>query len=189
METPDPAVNFIRGIASHPDLRASGVVRKVKKGGQAFLPGDEQTVFVVEQGLVKLCFTSPDGREWIRSFVSAPGVFSHLYLQSEAENNTFSADCLEDCTFILYPYALLKQVGAHNPDLARVGFDLVQFYLLQRERRMRNMLSLSAEEAYKDFLTEHPNVAGRVTQADTSRYLGITPVALSRIRQRMAPDV
>jgi CRP-like cAMP-binding protein len=56
---------------------------------------------------------------------------------------------------------------------------------MQRERRWRNMLSLSTEKAYKAFLEEHPDVASRITQADTARYLGITPVALSRIRGNM----
>jgi len=185
MPSVDPALELSRKIASQPELRNAGTVRKVKKGEGAFRSGDETKVFFLESGLVKLCFTSQDGREWIRSFVAAPGVFSHLYLQSEQEDNIFSAMCLEDCTFTLYSYDLLRSVGVTHPDLARAGFDVVQYYLLQRERRMRNMLSLSAEDAYKDFLREHANIAGRITQADTSRYLGITPVALSRIRQRM----
>jgi CRP-like cAMP-binding protein len=47
------------------------------------------------------------------------------------------------------------------------------------------MLSMSAEDAYREFLKDHPGIAERVTQADIARYLGITPVALSRIRGRM----
>jgi len=34
------------------------------------------------------------------------------------------------------------------------------------------------------FDDENPHLANRVTQADIARYLGITPVALSRIRGR-----
>ena len=180
--------HFLRQIASFPELRAAGVHRTAKKGDEVFRAGDDQAMFAIEWGLVKLCFISGDGKEWIRSFVAAPGVFSHLYLQAEQEDNIFSATCLEDCTFVLYDYEFLKQVGAQHPELAKAGFDVVQYYLLQRERRMRNMLALSAEAAYKDFLREHADIAGRITQADTSRYLGITPVALSRIRQRMNPE-
>jgi CRP-like cAMP-binding protein len=178
--------NFLRQMASYPELRNAGTRRTVRKGDEAFQEGDELNVFALEWGLVKLCFISSDGKEWIRSFVAAPGVFSQVYLQAPGEGTSFSAVCLEDCAFTVYPYPLLKRLGAENPDLVRAGFDVIQLYLLQRERRARNMLSLTAEEAYRDFLQEHPEIAARITQADTSRYLGITPVALSRIRQRMS---
>ena len=177
--------NFMRQIASFPELRSSGIVRTAKKGEDIFRMDDQARVFILEHGLVKLCFASPDGKEWIRSFVDSPGVFSWGYLQSPEETNTFSAICLEDSTCVAYPYDLLRRIGAVNPLLVSAGFDVIQFYLLQRERRSRNMLSLSAEESYRDFLQEHADIAGRLTQADISRYLGITPVALSRIRQRM----
>ena len=177
--------NFLRQIASFPELRNAGVRRTVKKGDEIFHPGDEQTMIAVEWGLVKLCFISGDGKEWIRSFVQAPGVFSQVYLQRPDEDTTFSAIALEDSAFTVYPYPMLVRIGAENPDLVRAGFEVIQHYLLQRERRSRNMLSLSAEDSYRDFLREHDDIAGRLTQADISRYLGITPVALSRIRQRM----
>jgi CRP-like cAMP-binding protein len=182
----DLTQHFLRQIASFPELRAAGVRRTARKGDEIFRPGDEQTMFAIEWGLVKLCFISGDGKEWIRSFSAAPGVFSQVYLQRPDEDTTFSAVALEDCAFTVYPYPLLVKIGAENPQLVRAGFEVIQAYLLQRERRARNMLALTAEEAYRDFLQEHADIAGRVTQADVSRYLGITPVALSRIRQRMA---
>jgi CRP-like cAMP-binding protein len=177
--------HFLRQIASFPELRAAGVHRTAKKGEEVFRPGDEQTMFAIEWGLVKLCFISGEGKEWIRSFAAAPGVFSQVYLQRPDEDTTFSAIALEDSSFIAYPYPLLVKIGAENPDLVKAGFEVIQSYLLQRERRARNMLSLSAEESYRDFLQEHADIATRLTQADISRYLGVTPVALSRIRQRM----
>ena len=185
-QAPDLTQHFLRQIASFPELRAAGVRRTAKKGEEVFRSGDEQTMLAIEWGLVKLCFISGEGKEWIRSFAAAPGVFSQVYLQRPDENTTFSAIALEDCAFTVYPYPLLVKVGQENPTLVRAGFEVIQAYLLQRERRARNMLSLTAEEAYRDFLREHADIAGRITQADVSRYLGITPVALSRIRQRMA---
>jgi len=182
----DLTQHFLRQIASYPELRAAGVHRTAKKGDEVFRPGDDQTMFAIEWGLVKLCFISGDGKEWIRSFAAAPGVFSQVYLQRPDEDTTFSAIALEECSFTVYPYPLLVKIGQENPQLVRAGFEVIQAYLLQRERRARNMLALTAEEAYRDFLQEHADIAGRITQADTSRYLGITPVALSRIRQRMA---
>jgi CRP-like cAMP-binding protein len=176
---------FARGLAAIPEIRDAGVPRTAKKGEQIFRDDDASRLFIVQHGLIKLAFITPDGKEWIRSFVAAPGVFGQRFLRAPEEVGAFAAICLEPCTLVAYPYELLERVGGRDIELTRMGFELVRYYSLQRERRARNMLSLSAEESYRDFMAEHPEVAARISQADTARYLGITPVALSRIRSRM----
>jgi len=190
METPkvnhhELALQLMRGIAARPELRHAGLPRSAKKGATVFRPGDEDRIFFLEHGLIKLCFLPKDGKEWIRSFVAAPGAFGMPFLQAPDEEGSFAAVCLENCTFTTYPYDLLLRLGATHPDLARISHDLIRAYALQRERRWRNRLSLSLEEAYREFLGDHPGLTDRITQADIARYLGITAVALSRIRGRM----
>jgi CRP-like cAMP-binding protein len=184
-QIPELSLRLARAFVSNADVRAAGVPRTVPKGAQVMRGGDEDAIFVLEHGLVKICFLPPDGKEWIRSFVSAPGLFGQPFLQSQEEDGTFSVVGIENCSFMVYPYSLLLRHGASAPELSRVSHDLIRLYALQRERRWRNMLSMSAEDAYREFLKDHPGIAERVTQADIARYLGITPVALSRIRGRM----
>lgn len=179
------ALQLSRGIAARPELRSAGIPRTGKKGSLVFRPGDEDRIFFVEHGLVKLCFLPHDGKEWIRSFVAAPGAFGMPFLHAPEEEGSFAAVCLENCTFVAYPYDLLLRLGATHPDLARISHDLIRAYALQRERRWRNRLSLTLEGAYREFLNDHPGLLERITQGDIARYLGITPVALSRIRGRM----
>jgi CRP-like cAMP-binding protein len=181
-------LEFSRRLTAHPILRGAGLPRTARKGEQIFREDDATRLFILSHGLVKLSFISPDGKEWIRSFVAAPGVFGQRFLRAPQETGAFAAISLEPCTLTVYPYDVLERIGGQDPDLTRVGFELVRYYSLQRERRARNMLSLSAEESYRDFLSEHSEIATRISQADTARYLGITPVALSRIRSRMTPE-
>ncbi len=54
-----------------------------------------------------------------------------------------------------------------------------------KESREREFLILDAEERYKLFLKTFPNVEHRIKQHYIASYLGITPVALSRIRKKM----
>ena len=49
-----------------------------------------------------------------------------------------------------------------------------------------DLLCRSAEERYRVFLAQEPALADRLTQSDIARYLGITAIALSRIRRRLA---
>ena len=57
---------------------------------------------------------------------------------------------------------------------------------MKKERREREFLTESAEERYRMLLERSPALFDKVTQKDIARYLGITPVALSRIRKRSA---
>lgn len=54
------------------------------------------------------------------------------------------------------------------------------------QRRILAVLNQTAEERYKQFLTQFPDIEQRVRNYQIASYLGITPESLSRIRkQRM----
>jgi CRP-like cAMP-binding protein len=48
------------------------------------------------------------------------------------------------------------------------------------------MLSATAEERYRYFLEQYPDLTKRVPQWMIASYLGITPESLSRIRNNMS---
>jgi predicted nucleic acid-binding Zn ribbon protein len=51
----------------------------------------------------------------------------------------------------------------------------------QRERREQELLLNSATERWATFMRQQPDLAKRLPQKIIASYLGITPVALSRI--------
>ena len=55
---------------------------------------------------------------------------------------------------------------------------------IKKEQREYEFLCLSAPERYSIFKEKQPDLIERITQNDLARYLGITPVALSRIINR-----
>ena len=79
----------------------------------------------------------------------------------------------------------VAQYIADYPQAAQEIIDILLNFAMKKERREFELLCLSAEERYKLLLERSPDIAKNVTQNDISRYLGITPVALSRIRKRM----
>ncbi|MCP4400288.1 MAG: Crp/Fnr family transcriptional regulator, partial [bacterium] len=54
-------------------------------------------------------------------------------------------------------------------------------------REIRLVLT-NAEERYKHFQQEHPGLESKIPQYHIASYLGITPVALSRIRSKLKKD-
>ena len=54
-----------------------------------------------------------------------------------------------------------------------------------KTEREREFLLFDAETRYKSFLNTFPGLERRIKQHLIASYLGITPVALSRIRKKM----
>ncbi len=60
-----------------------------------------------------------------------------------------------------------------------------QMLFMEKERRESEFLSDDAETRYVKFKVRFPGVEERIRQYHVASYLGITPVALSRIRKKM----
>ena len=53
------------------------------------------------------------------------------------------------------------------------------------QRRMIDNLSKTAEERYKEFLAQYPQIAQRLTNIQIAAYLGVTHEFVSKIRRKM----
>jgi hypothetical protein len=54
------------------------------------------------------------------------------------------------------------------------------------ENRIFQNISLSAEEGYKKFLNEYPELYNRLPNTQIASYLGITPEFLSKVRRNIS---
>ena len=178
---------FLSRIEAHPQLQRVGRPIVCQKGDYLFRQGEVcRELFCLRSGLVKLYYNTQDGKEWIKSFVPDQGVLGSRSSQSLGKPSPFSAFCLEQTELTSYPYDLFEQVCFEDLELARAVFNFTQWLGLKKEIREYRLLCLSAEEAYKDFLQMNPKLLERLTQVDIARYLGITPIALSRIKKRLS---
>ncbi len=160
-----------------------------KKGELLFKQGDINTsIYVVISGLLKAYYLTADGKELVKSFIQDGEFIGSLVACYSSEPCTFSLTCLEDCSLLRIPFSELQDAADQNPELARfVTHGLINL-ALKKERREFEFLCLSAPQRYALFKQRTPNLVNRVTQNDIARYLGITPVALSRIKQRENTD-
>ena len=70
-------------------------------------------------------------------------------------------------------------------ELATAIVDFLLSFGIRKEIREYELLCLSAEDRYTRLLTQTPELLDRVTQNEIARYLGVTPVGLSRIKSRL----
>jgi len=150
-----------------------------------FSQGDrDKSVYIVRSGLLKAYYLTPDGKELVKSFIKEGEFIGSLIACSSAEPSTFSLKCLEDCSILCARFADLQEAAINNTEFSSSAINALLNLAIKKERREFEFLCLSAPERYALFRQRNPNLIGRVTQNDIARYLGITPVALSRIRSQ-----
>jgi CRP-like cAMP-binding protein len=156
-------------------------------GEHIFRQGDEdRSVYVLQEGLLKAYYLSDEGKENIKSFIQPGELIGSLASAYLKEDCSFSVVCLEPSVAMEIEFDALYAATKGDPEMASAMVEHLLSFSMRKERREREFLTESAEERYCMLLDSSPELFDKVTQKDIARYLGITPVALSRIRKRKA---
>jgi len=159
------------------------------KGDLLIRQGDiDRSVYLVESGLLKAYYATLEGKELVKSFIQRGEFIGSLISCRTGEPSTFNLSCLEDCILRRITFSELQESTNRNPDIADLLTNGLMSLAIKKERREYEFLCLSAAERYALMKDREPELVERITQNDIARYLGITPVALSRIKQREAKD-
>ncbi|MCV0429233.1 MAG: Crp/Fnr family transcriptional regulator [Roseibium sp.] len=173
-----------------PDMRLIVDVARVlrpRAGDVLFSAGDllEDLYFVVS-GLVRYYYLTPHGREFNKNFVSSGGVVTCLSSFLAEKPSPFFTEALEDTVLVSVPMETVRRLKADDILWERVFNGFITRLALRKEQREASFLLEDAAGRYEAFLREYSQVALRLPQYHIASYLGITPVALSRIRARRA---
>lgn len=150
--------------------------------GQALFDPDNapDAVFLLLRGLVKLVYLTPDGDERIKSFIVDKGLFA----MADA-NPAFGAVALEASELLRLPPIWVKAQIAADDLLGREYPRFLNWVRERKSRREQALLCDSAEARLRRLREEEAELAARLPQGDIARYLGITPIAFSRIKRRI----
>lgn len=147
----------------------------------------EPHVYFVRDGILRLAYELPCGSQRIKGFVAEGGFFASAVALLGDGRASFSATALATACVERVDYAVLEALAARHPSWQRVLTRGFQLFGLRKEQRERELLTLDAGQRYRRFVEEDAALAARLPQKEIAAYLGITPVALSRIRRRMRP--
>jgi len=156
-------------------------VREIAKGKTIFGPEtDCRDVFLLLNGLVKLSYLSAGGSETIKSFIFDQGIFAR-----EQGGLDFGAYAIEGSDLVQLPQAwVLRQISESN-ELQRGCAQFIDWIRLRKAEREQSLLCLTPLERLLHFRETEPDLADRLPQGDIARYLGVTPIAYSRIKRRI----
>jgi CRP-like cAMP-binding protein len=96
-------------------------------------------------------------------------------------------EAITDCKLLVFRYKDLVKLFDQSHKWERFGRLAAEYLAVGLEERMVGLLMLSPEERYIQLLESNKRkIIERIPQHYVSSYLGITPVSLSRIRNRLS---
>lgn len=140
--------------------------------------------FIIE-GLVRFFYATEDGKEFNKFFAMEnrfAGSFHSLVLGQPCG---YFIQALEDTNTLVLPNKQLYELYDRHPCWERMGRKNAEFLVIIKEAREKELLLDSLETRYRRFLVEYPGLVDRVPQYHIASYLGVTGVALSRIRRKI----
>jgi CRP-like cAMP-binding protein len=161
--------------------------RRELEPGQFFVrAGDRSTtVGYMDSGTLRY-YTSAEGREFIRHFCFGGHFVSANASPDSREPSQYSIQALEKSQLITFSYADWVSLLTVHTVWGQIAQKIHEETLERNERRERSLALEDARTRYRRCLEEFPGIEARVKQYDIASYLGITPVALSRLRGQPA---
>ncbi len=187
LETGSAAPSLIDALRPRAEAARLWSPRDLPKGAAVFAPGDETAdVFLLLSGLVKLVYITQGGDAWIKSFILDRGVFSGRGASDAGPGESYGADCLEPCQIIRLPRPFVMEAVAGDAGLRAAYDDFAAWVLARKQAREAALLVQTPEARYRALRANAPAALARLPQGDVARFLGVTPVAFSRIKRRVA---
>tara|TARA_B100000287_G_C20452246_1_gene709947 strand:+ start:139 stop:786 length:648 start_codon:yes stop_codon:yes gene_type:complete len=144
-----------------------------------------KAVYYVNKGILSMEYNKKS-KIYIKDFVfkNSPAlVYPSFYL---SETSRYSIRALTDCEV----YKLSKEnfeIGKKKiPNLRIIAFKITNLFHKNIEKRFESLITQNPEERYISMIVNHPEIIHAVSLKMIASYLGITDVALSRIRSRIA---
>ncbi len=157
----------------------------LQRGEHLLRPGQKAPpLYFLKAGLLKATYLAADGKEAIKSFLSEGSLVGSVRCAIEQAPCPIGVVALEPSSLLRIPLADLQGRARHDLELANDLIDRLLRVAARKEQREEEFLMLSPFDRYRALLASEPDLLQRVTQNDIARYLGVTPVALSRMKSR-----
>lgn len=165
-----------------PHLRSS----HFPAGDHIIHAGDDiADLFFLISGVARHYYLSSRGKEFNVSFATNGQLICNFSSLAEGRPSPLYIQAIRPCVCLSIPYRNFLSLSERSQEWGILRTRLLENSLIIKDQRVTELLVLSATERYKKFLLNNPDIAADLPNYHIASYLGITDVALSRIRRRM----
>ena len=161
--------------------------KTVRKGEHLFrIEDDVKDFYFLTSGLARYYYPTEDGKEFNKSFAQTQGhLISSISSVTKQEKSPYSVEVLSDFTALYISYEDWLSLGDKYNSWNKLTLKIYEYLIIKKEKRESDFLLLSATQRYEKFIKEYSMILNIVPNYHIASYLGITEVALSRIRKEM----
>lgn len=176
-------------LGSAPDEEIDQLIRlfeevRIAKKTSIIKPGEESDkVYFVVRGIIRIYYEK-ENKEITNWFISEGRFFAPVYHLFTGKPNPNYYEALEETIAITASYRDMEKLYSQFHSLEHIGRKLIESYYADFLRQSYNVLFLSADERYLNFLKNTPELISRVPLRFIASYLGLTQETLSRLRAR-----
>lgn len=160
-------------------------IEKFRKHAYLIHAGDIAShSFLILEGIVRVYYTTEQGREFNKGFAGKNEFVGSVSSVIGNIPSRFSIQALADTTAALLPRSSIERMYDRHRCWDRFGRIVAERSLIAIEKREGEILD-TLEEQYLHLLKSQPEISAKIPQYHIASYLGITDVALSRLKGRM----
>lgn len=164
----------------------SMMIQPILKGEFLFQQGEPcDRLFYLHTGLVRYVSVSETGKEFTQTFAKGPRIIGSTRAMVTNKPVLFGIQAIEDSMIISYHWASFFEEMRHDKGFLECYCHFLEHIFIIKEERESAFVKESAEKRYLDFCVNFPELKDKIPQQQIASFLSITPVALSRIRQRL----
>lgn len=142
-------------------------------------------IFFLLKGYVRYLSLSEDGKEFTQSFASSPGIAGSTRAMSRQTKSLFSIEALDDVLCLEFEWLPFFEIMKDQPGFLMAYNSLLENLFIKKEEREFAFVQQSAEQRYLIFLEENCQLRDKLPLKMVASHIGITPIALSRIRKKL----
>lgn len=158
-------------------------LKKLKKKQSLLQEGDiSRYQYFVNKGCIRTYSIDEKGQEHIIQFAIEDWWIGDFYSFLTQTPARYNLDALEDSELLCLDKNSLEDLYIKVPKFERFFRHLLQNAFIASQSRINDMISLSADDRYCNFMIQYPLMEKRLPQKQIASYLGIKPESLSRLR-------
>lgn len=152
---------------------------------QYFISAGQQasSIAFVTSGAMREYFITLEGKEYNKAFIFKGDGTGSLFDLISQQPSIASIQATTQTELLVADYQAFSALYDRFPCCQRLGRLHAQHMFMLKARREYELLTLDALARYQSLLSRHPDIEQYVPQYHIASYLGITPVALSRIKK------
>ena len=177
-----PAAQSTAAVQEFQNLFSPG---RLEKGASLVQAGETAAKLgFICKGVMRAYHVSRDGQEYTKTIFQERDFVAPLAALTTRQPSPITLQALTPVELLLCDYQALEGLYRKHHCLEHFGRLTIQREWVKKEIREIQLVTLGASRRYELFLREHKGLEHRIPWYIIASYLGITPVALSRIRGR-----